>query len=206
MLVVALLTSTGLGVPLPRNQTAKIGLGRMPRNQSLGRRPEFAATPNADVQTTPYGPPPEGFAEESSGIMNGSYSSLVLKGNVRAYWTMDDTQHTWSNIGYKKLDLLGKSLRFTVDVAQVGCACNAALYLVAMGSTGSSDGSGYCDIQGVGGSTCTEIDLLEANVKAVQGTLHTQRGQECDGTCNPVRLRRQLGQGQPESIRHRLRD
>jgi hypothetical protein len=93
MLVVALLTSTGLGVPLPRNQTAKIGLGRMPRNQSLGRRPEFAATPNADVQTTPYGPPPEGFAEESSGIMNGSYSSLVLKGNVRAYWTMDDTQH-----------------------------------------------------------------------------------------------------------------
>ena len=86
MLVVALLTSTGLGVPLPRNQTAMIG-------DRFGRRPEFAATPNADVQTTHYGPPPEGFAEESSGIMNGSYSSLVLKGNVRAYWTMDDTQH-----------------------------------------------------------------------------------------------------------------
>ena len=177
MLVVALLTSTGLGVPLPGNRTTMIG-------DRFGRRPEFAAIPNADVQTTQYGPTPEGFAEESSGIMNGSYSNLILKGNVRAYWTTDDTQHTWSSIEYKKLNLLGKSLRFTVDVAQVGCACNAALYLVAMGSTGSSDGSGYCDIQGVGGRTCTEIDLLEGNVKAVQSTLHTQLGQECDGTCN----------------------
>jgi hypothetical protein len=76
------------------------------------------------------------------------------------------------------------SAGYTVDVSSVGCACNAALYLVAMPSRGQGDSSGYCDIQSVGGRTCTEIDVLEGNKKAVQTTLHTRTGTGTDGTCN----------------------
>lgn len=45
--------------------------------------------------------------------------------------------------------------------------------------------SGYCDIQGVDGAApCTELDLFEGNVKAVQATLHTAQGFGATGVCN----------------------
>jgi hypothetical protein len=145
-------------------------------------------SPHTYIKTTAVGNFPEGFAEESyngyEGVISGADTSLTVSGNVRAYWVEDYRQHDWSQIKYKKLDLRGKSLRWTTDISKVGCACNAALYLVAMGSSGSGGSSGYCDIQGVGGSECLEIDLLEGNKKAIQTTLHTQTGEKVDGTCN----------------------
>ena len=80
---------------------------------------------------------------------------------------------------YQALNLLGKTLRFTADVSNVPCSNNAALYFVSMSGT-SPDG--YCDIQT--SPSCTEIDVFEANVGAIQATIHTQRGLGGDGTCN----------------------
>uniref|UniRef100_A0A7S2G673 cellulose 1,4-beta-cellobiosidase (non-reducing end) n=1 Tax=Haptolina brevifila TaxID=156173 RepID=A0A7S2G673_9EUKA len=152
----------------------------------FGVRP--LGSPAAYIKTTPVGNYPEGFAEESyngyEGEISGSGHSLTVRGNVRTYWVKDVEKHDWSQIRYKALDLRGKSLRFTADVSRVGCACNAALYLVGMPSGGHGGSSGYCDIQGVGDRECLEIDLLEGNRKAIQTTLHTQTGKKADGTCN----------------------
>jgi len=157
------------------------------RTTFFGVRPSASTNPNTYIKTVQAGTYPEGFAEEdyngAEGTITGG-SSITVKGNVRTYWTEDSTQHDWGSIAFKKLNLLGKSLRFTADLSRVGCGCNAALYFVAMGATGSGDSSGYCDIQGVGGNTCLEIDILEGNLKAIQTTLHTQTGIGTDGTCN----------------------
>ena len=78
---------------------------------------------------------------------------------------------------YEHLHLLGKTVRFSVDVSHVGCGCNAALYLVAMGHP--SDGSSrYCDILGgePGTPPCVEIDLFEGNTKGMTSTVHTVTG------------------------------
>ena len=84
---------------------------------------------------------------------------------------------------YEHLFLLGKTVRFTVDVSGgVGCGCNAALYLVAMEEPDGS-GSQYCDILGGSPRPCVEIDLFEGNTKALATTLHTDTGFESD-TCN----------------------
>ena len=93
----------------------------------------------------------------------------------------DSQQHSWPSIEFKTLDLRGKSLRWTTDISRVGCACNAALYLVSMAAAGQGDGSGYCDINGDGAGYCLEVDLLEGNRKAIQTTLHTQKGKDTDG-------------------------
>jgi len=154
----------------------------------LRQRYAANASANGYQKTTAVGPYPEGFAEEdyhgTEGLISGADTALTISGNVRAYWVQDSNQHSWDTIDFQKLDLRGKSLRWTTDVSKVGCACNAALYLVAMPSKGQGDNSGYCDIQGVGGEYCLEIDLFEGNQKAMQATLHTQQGQVVDGSCN----------------------
>jgi len=76
-------------------------------------------------------------------------------------------------------DLRGQTIRFTVDLRQTTCNCNAALYLIEMPSTAVPDS--YCDAQGAPGQACAEYDLLEANTRAFQATAHTgtadQKGQ-----------------------------
>ena len=50
--------------------------------------------------------------------------AITLHGNNRLY-LKDDRD-------YLRLDLRSQTLRFTVDLSQVRCSCNAAVYLVAM--------------------------------------------------------------------------
>ena len=101
---------------------------------------------------------------------------LELHGNGRAYLVENAKQ---SHSRYLKLDLRGKALHFTADMSKVPCSVNAALYFVKM--DGESP-AGYCDIQTT--PSCLEIDVFEANVGAIQATVHTQRGVGGDGTCN----------------------
>ena len=92
-------------------------------------------------------------------------------------------RHSWDAVEYEKLFLLDRSLSFTIDLSSVGCGCNAAVYLVAMDKP-SSIGSNYCDIQGFDledMEACTELDLLEGNVKALQSTLHTAQSRRRHG-------------------------
>eukprot|EP00316_Scyphosphaera_apsteinii_P008168 CAMPEP_0119321274 /NCGR_PEP_ID=MMETSP1333-20130426/54942_1 /TAXON_ID=418940 /ORGANISM="Scyphosphaera apsteinii, Strain RCC1455" /LENGTH=466 /DNA_ID=CAMNT_0007328219 /DNA_START=34 /DNA_END=1434 /DNA_ORIENTATION=+ len=123
-------------------------------------------------------------------VQGGSY--LLLTGNSRMYVTNESAmsplfppnKQEWSQVQYERLQLLGKALHFTVNVNHVGCDCIAAIYLVAMAAP-ATEGSGYCDIQGVGGTPpCVEVDLLEANRNAAQTTIHTQSGHGQDGHCN----------------------
>jgi hypothetical protein len=71
-------------------------------------------------------------------------------------------------------DLRGQTIRFTVDLSKTTCNCNAALYLVQMPSNAVPDY--YCDAQG--SPACAEYDLLEANTRAFQATVHTATGDD----------------------------
>ena len=113
---------------------------------------------------------------------------VSVTGNNRLYLFEDEWEagrFGFGHLSYQKLFLLGKTLRFTVDLSGVHCSCDASIYLVAMGQPTILGESNYCDIQGVDGSTpCTEIDLIEGNRAAVQTTLHTRSGHGPDGSCN----------------------
>ncbi|KAI1326584.1 glycoside hydrolase family 7 protein [Xylariaceae sp. FL0255] len=107
---------------------------------------------------------------------------------------------------YEMLKLTGGELAFDINVTQLPCGMNGALYLSEMlANGGKSDlnpggaawGTGYCDAQcdsapiinGVGninasGACCNEMDIWEANSRAAQMAPHTcnQTGlYQCDG-------------------------
>jgi len=87
----------------------------------------------------------------------------------------------WDPQGFRALQLLGKTVSFTVDLSRVGCNCNLALYLTQPPAR-SEDGSFakgdcpwspyYCDANQVCGSWCPEVDIMEANTHAFQSTPH----------------------------------
>ena len=107
-----------------------------------------------------------------AGSLWSSGNTLTLQGNDRAYWIDDVQASSWPAVRYNKLNLLGKTLKYTADFSGVGCGCNAGLYLVAM-QTSTPTGSGYCDVQ-MKKEACLEIDLQEGNRKAMATTLHTR--------------------------------
>jgi len=77
--------------------------------------------------------------------------------------------------------LLNKELSYDVDLSQVGCSCNAALFFVTMpgfspnGSIarGVDQNPYYCDANKIGGVWCWETDSIEANQYNVATTPHT---------------------------------
>ena len=103
------------------------------------------------------------------------------------------------DMNYEPLKLLNKELTFEVDVSQLACGMNGALYLSEMDMSGSrSDlnpagaqyGTGYCDAQcfttpafingvanlNASGACCNEMDIWEANSRATVYTPHTCSG------------------------------
>jgi hypothetical protein len=69
-----------------------------------------------------------------------------------------------------------KSQEFTFDVelSTMPCGFNAALYFVGMTENegDAENGTNYCDAQAVGGTFCSEMDIMEANIHAQQYTTH----------------------------------
>eukprot|EP01006_Ploeotia_vitrea_P025922 TRINITY_DN58894_c0_g1_i2.p1 TRINITY_DN58894_c0_g1~~TRINITY_DN58894_c0_g1_i2.p1 ORF type:complete len:213 (-),score=34.99 TRINITY_DN58894_c0_g1_i2:226-864(-) len=87
---------------------------------------------------------------------------------------------------YKEIALLGKTVKWTADISQAGCGCNAAFYMTHMPGykkDGKPDpekgGDYYCDANDVGGNWCPEMDLQEANQHALKMTPH-----KCDAPQN----------------------
>ena len=83
--------------------------------------------------------------------------------------------------GFLFLEMLGKTISYTVDLSNVSCGCNAAVYLTAMpgvlnASGPPAPGNGgdfYCDANaGQGHAACPEIDLMESNSRVSAATLH----------------------------------
>ena len=64
--------------------------------------------------------------------LSDSGSQLALTGGGRLYLAEDGSAGAGEPDGYYQMQLLGKALSYTVDLSEVGCSCNAALYLVSM--------------------------------------------------------------------------
>lgn len=91
--------------------------------------------------------PRAGFASELwTNHISTAGGAVTLKGNGRVYAVADATsagvvdavrgadygREAWGALRYHRIDLRGKTLRFTVDVSRVACSNNAALYFVSM--------------------------------------------------------------------------
>jgi len=129
----------------------------------------------------------------SMGGMSVSGSALTVKHSYRGYFAKTCV-NAFEPTVFKSYNFLDGSITFTADLSQVGCACNAALYLVAMPAYNSNQqpdptkcGDYYCDANDVCGLWCPEMDLFEANNRAMQVTPHkcdTPQGKfypHCDG-------------------------
>ncbi|CAL1137860.1 unnamed protein product [Cladocopium goreaui] len=92
----------------------------------------------------------------------------------RAYFGDSCADGNFQQAEYMKVNWMGKRLSYTVDLSQVNCGCNAALYLVSMGYSEKVGGCSdyYCDAMSVCDVQCAEIDLMEANNRAWHTTLH----------------------------------
>jgi len=102
--------------------------------------------------------------------------------------------------------LKNQEFTFDVELSTMKCGFNAALYFVGMTANegGAENGTNYCDAQAVGGTFCSEMDIMEANTKAQQYTTHacidacgsyTTGVSECKGTGSPSTVCDQSGCG-----------
>eukprot|EP00931_Biecheleriopsis_adriatica_P031348 TRINITY_DN18397_c0_g1_i1.p1 TRINITY_DN18397_c0_g1~~TRINITY_DN18397_c0_g1_i1.p1 ORF type:complete len:353 (+),score=69.30 TRINITY_DN18397_c0_g1_i1:58-1116(+) len=94
----------------------------------------------------------------------------------RAYLASSCSSGSYSNAAYHGVKLLGKKLKYTTDISQAGCGCNAAMYLVPMhkNTEATSCKDHYCDASWVCGASCAEIDVQEANKHAWHSALHKE--------------------------------
>jgi len=119
-----------------------------------------------------------GGTSKTGYLVKVSGSTLNMTHGPRVY-IADNCVDSFQPTMFKQFLFLGKTLSYTVDLSQVGCACNAALYLVAMPAYDSSNnptatkcGDYYCDANDVCGIWCPEMDIMEANNRAFQITPH----------------------------------
>jgi len=93
----------------------------------------------------------------------------------RSYWAKACVDGAYDRGDYLAPDLLGRTLRYTVNLSGVGCGCNAALHLVPMRQNAAISGCSdhYCDANRACGEACAELDVQEANQFAWHSTLHT---------------------------------
>jgi hypothetical protein len=101
--------------------------------------------------------------------------------------------------------LKNQEFTFDVELSTMRCGFNAALYFVGMTENqgAAENGTNYCDAQAVGGTFCSEMDIMEANTKAQQYTTHAcidacgshSETAECKGTGSPSTVCDQSGCG-----------
>jgi hypothetical protein len=92
----------------------------------------------------------------------------------RAYFAQSCKAGVYDHNQYLALNLLGKRMRYTTDMSDLGCGCNAAFYLTSMhqNSHPSECSDYYCDANNVCGQSCAEIDIQEGNRLSWHSTLH----------------------------------
>lgn len=106
-------------------------------------------------------------------------TAITLRGGGRVYLG-DSNSGYISPESFYNMPLLGKKLSFDVDMSQVECGCNGALYFTTMPAYRADqqpqpgkNGEYYCDANDVGGTYCPEMDVMEANKYAMASTAHT---------------------------------
>jgi len=92
----------------------------------------------------------------------------------RAYFALSCQAGAYDHSQYLAFNLLGRRMRYTTDMSDLGCGCNAAFYLTNMHqNTQPSECSDfYCDANNVCGQSCAEIDIQEGNKFSWHSTLH----------------------------------
>eukprot|EP00039_Didymoeca_costata_P019751 m.338776 g.338776 ORF g.338776 m.338776 type:complete len:346 (-) comp18542_c0_seq1:128-1165(-) len=109
-----------------------------------------------------------------------SGNKLVMQYGPRVYFG-DKCTDSMEKDMFKIVNWEGRSFSYTVDMSQVGCACNVAVYLVSMPAMNITKcGDYYCDANYVCGVGCPEMDIQEANREAFHVTPH-----KCDGDQPP---------------------
>jgi len=120
---------------------------------------------------------PTGWARpnEFVGVHVSSIGDEVAPGlGSRAYFAQSCKAGMYDHNKYLALNLLGKRMSYTTDMSDLGCGCNAALYLTNMrqNSQPSECSDFYCDANNVCGQSCAEIDIQEGNKFSWHSTLH----------------------------------
>uniref|UniRef100_A0A6U6SHC9 cellulose 1,4-beta-cellobiosidase (non-reducing end) n=1 Tax=Zooxanthella nutricula TaxID=1333877 RepID=A0A6U6SHC9_9DINO len=114
---------------------------------------------------------PEGESAQPVEVVGGEIRPHL---GGRTYFSRTCSAGTYNNNNYASLSLLGKTVSYTVNVANTGCGCNVAFYLTSMKQniepTACQDF--YCDANNVCGERCDEVDIMEANSKVWRSTLH----------------------------------
>ena len=141
-----------------------------------------SATNNGAVTITVDG------QQQSKYVLSGNWTrpfvsvsgdSVILKGGGRVYLG-DTNSDKISPDSFYQMPLLGKRFKVDVNLNEVGCSCNGALYFITMPGYNSAqqpvpgiNGEYYCDANGVGGVYCPEMDMIESNKYAMASTAHT---------------------------------
>merc|ERR1719253_2123431 len=117
---------------------------------------------------------PHGWADGSEALMSVSGSDMTVQMGGRGYFADTCTAGQYTPDMYMGAPLLGRRMRYSVDLSGLGCGCNAAMYLVSMKQNNDpcTGGDYYCDANLVCGVACAEIDIQEANMHAWHSTLH----------------------------------
>jgi len=113
-----------------------------------------------DVRLNGTASPPSGCVDLDQGH--------AFKSNDVNTWPcvkVSDGAGTWTNIP-KLPNILGKMLKVTVDLSDVGCRNNLAFQAV----DADRNGGQYCD--GQSGDPCVELDFMEANEHVWGSTIH----------------------------------
>lgn len=90
----------------------------------------------------------------------------IAPGPISRAYLADFPQTGDSRPAYAGFVLVGRALRFNVDLSAVGCGCAASFSLSGMrqnAEPGTCGGDYYCNAGGECGVTCTEVDIMEAN-------------------------------------------
>jgi len=120
---------------------------------------------------------PTGWANPDTFVashVSSAGDELAPELGSRAYFAQSCKASVYDHNQYLALNLLGKRMRYTTDMSDLGCGCNAAFYLTSMhqNSHPSECSDYYCDANNVCGESCAEIDIQEGNRFSWHSTLH----------------------------------
>ena len=103
---------------------------------------------NEDGKQVPYHIVAE---ERFESLIQVKDDAVTFHHGARAYLAIDSIDEL-DPLNYKKCNLLGKTYEYDIDLSNVGCSCNAAVYLTSMPGRDingkpdpSKDGDFYCD-------------------------------------------------------------
>lgn len=116
--------------------------------------------------------------DDKISVENSTGVRMTWGGECRHFLAKNATNEMVPGV-YHHFDLLGAELSFDVDISNVDCSCNSALFFTGMpgfGPNGQYAKGGlddyYCDANKVGGVWCWEMDTLESNKYTMATTPH----------------------------------